>query len=288
MLGESGGEGNASGDQEATVVVASTNRRGSKAQVTEMVDELTVEARRETLLDQMEAQLKPNGEILPGTVSRLLFAIGVPDERKTSQVDQAFQEWLRQQSDSTVTGVLLYIGPIAVHFLEGPTEMLFKALSLFNTFCFEVVPAPNVQARPALIGSLRVLYFTEMHGVRSSIGWCSYAHNSKLVGSQSGQLEEGSCPDLVFLVYQKLMVLCLKVQDNVLNNGDKVVFETVQGHYRRLADLMPTADDTSILMAKNSADFFFTYDEFGKVFRLPFHCVLHSELLWPIPPALSY
>jgi hypothetical protein len=243
----------------------------------EEVDELTIETKRETLLDQMESQLKTDGVAMP-TVSRLLFAVGLPDERKAPQVDKAFSEWLAKQPKQSVTGVLLYIGSVCVHFLEGPTESLFQAVSFFNTLTIE---------GNGLLGSMRVLYFTEAHGARCSVSWCSYSHQSKLLGSQTAQLEDGQVHESVFIIYQKLLMLCLKVQD-ALGEGADVPFDKMQAQYKKVSDMMPSADDTITMMAKNSIEYFFTFAEFEKVFIAPFHCVLHSELLWPMAPALAY
>jgi hypothetical protein len=268
--------GNTSGDDGNGGVV---ERRRSKTKPgMEEVDELTLETKRETLLDQMEGQLKPGGNAVP-TVSRLLFAVGLPDERKAPQVDKAFLEWLAKQPDyagGPVTGVLLYIGSVCAHFLEGPTESLFQALTFFNTLTAE---------GNGLLGSIRVLYFTELHGSRVSVSWCSYSHQSKLLGSQTAQLEDGAVHESVFIIYQKLLLLCLKVQDAV---GNDASFDKVQAQYKKLSEMMPSADDTIAMMAKNSIDYFFTFTEFEKVFIAPFHCVLHSELLWPMAPALVY
>lgn len=242
-----------------------------------------------TLLDGLESQLKGTPH-----VSRLLFCFGIPDDRKVQAVvDHEFTEWLRQNEG--ITGILLYIGQAGIQLLEGPTELLFKAIELFYTLTLEPTEEQGPDAgkmgkhspRHALpLTGIRVLYFTEMHGVRASCGWCSYNHASKLQGGQASTLEDGNCAELVFVVYQKLLVLCLKASDSLdANNAD---FDKVQGQYRKMVDAMPTAEDVLILHSKAGVDLFFSYAEFEKVFVAPFFCTLHSELLWPIPPALSY
>lgn len=237
------------------------------------------------LLDKLEGRLKgkPN-------YSRLLFCFNVPDDRKIQgQVDSEFQSWLRENPG--VSGVLLYIGQAGTHYLEGSTELLFKALEQFNTYAQDIseedaTKAERKQApRPALISGIRVLYHTELKGVRSSMSWCSYVHASKLQGGQTTTIDESNCSELVFTVYKKFLLLCLKASDSLREGAS---FDSAQSQYKRLIDMMPTAEDVLILLSKNAADLFFTYPEFEKVFMAPFQCVLNSELLWPIPPALSY
>merc|ERR1712146_592148 len=111
--------------------------------------------------------------------------------------------------------------------MGGPTELLFKAVELFNTLAQEVLPpaasgvgekspagAGEKAPRPALITMLRVVYFTELHGVRTSKGWCSYSHAGKLQGGTQVVLEESNCPEIVFMTYRKLIMLCLRVKEN--------------------------------------------------------------------------
>lgn len=251
-------------------------------QATQVIDELAQEEERIRLLDKLEGQLKgkPN-------YSRLLFCFSVPDDRKIQgQVDSEFQVWLRENPG--VSGVLLYIGQAGMHYLEGTTERLFKALEQFHTYSHEVTEGKTAGGRspgPALISGIRVLYHTELKGVRSSLSWCSYVHASKLQGGQTTTIDDSNCSELVFIVYKKFLLLCLKASESLKENS---TFDQTQVHYKRLSDMMPTAEDVLILLSKNATELFFTYPEFQKVFMAPFQCVLHSELLWPIPPALSY
>jgi hypothetical protein len=269
---------------------AAGRRRQRPQEVQEVVDELTIETKRVTLLDRVESQLKGAFH-----VSRLLFAFGVSDDRKIqSAVDQEFLDWMGKQGYAhKISGILLYIGQAGIVLLEGPTELLHKALEFFNSLTIEVpakednVPGAASGPRNALISAIRVLHFTELHGVRVSTSWCSYNHGSKLLGSQSATLEEGNASELVFVVYQKLLNTCLKVSD-AIGEDEQISFESLQGCYRKQAEMLPSADDSLILLSKNGADLFFSFAEFDKVFIAPFHCVLHSELLWPMPPALTY
>jgi len=217
----------------------------------------------------------------------LFFVFTVSDDRKIQgQVEQEFQDWRKKGKYSDVTGLLLYIGQAGVQLLEGPTELLHKALECFNSLTVED------SSRPQLVSGIRVLHFTELHAVRVSVGWSAYSHQSKLVGGAAGSLEEGNCAEMVLLVYQKFLGVCLKVAEQADDEVDwrlrGVDFGKLQGLYKKQADMLPSADDTLILLSKNGADLFFSYAEFEKVFVAPFNCVLHSELLWPMPPALSY
>lgn len=271
-------------------------------QAQEFVDELAQETKRVTLLEREEQQLAGKKH-----VSRLLFAFGLADDKKMqTQVEQEFVQWREKlENAAEVTGILLFLGQVAVSFLEGPTEQLFKALEVFHALTTEVLPAPAspsappevrmgqssrsdsvVQAvvpRPALIGAVRIFYFTELHGVRTSTGWCSFIHATK-TGAAQANLEDGP-QETVFLLYRKLLVLCLKVTDSAGEGADA---DKLQSHYRRNTDIMPTAEEVVLLLGKQAAEHLFSFVEFQKLFMKPFQLVLNSELLWPMPPALSY
>jgi hypothetical protein len=277
-------------------------RRGQHQQAQEFIDELAQETKRVTLLEREEQQLAGKKH-----VSRLLFAFGIADEKKMqTQVDNEFTQWRDKLEDGTeLTGVLLFLGQVAVCFLEGPTDQLFKALEVFHALTQEILPAPaspaappevrSVQStrsesveqaapRPALIGAVRIFYFTEMHGVRTSTGWCSFANATKQGGAGNASLEDGT-QETVFLLYKKLLMLCLKVRDEA---GDKADGEKLQSYYRNHADMMPLPEEVTLLLGKLAAEYLFSFVEFQKLFMKPFQLVLNSELLWPMPPALSY
>jgi len=57
---------------------------------------------------------------------------------------------------------------------------------------------------------------------------------------------------------------------------------------KTLIEELPTVDEIVAILNKAGLDFFFDFKEFEKVFVAPFQLVLHSELLWPMAPALSY
>lgn len=280
-----------------------TQRRQRSKEVQEVMDELAQETKRVTLLEREEQQLKGQKH-----VSRLLFIFGIADERKTQDaVDQEFAVWRKQtEGASDVTGLLLFCGQATVVFMEGPTELLFKAVEMFQGLTLEVLPtapmptppegmkvgkavdlkvavAPPANPRPALISGVRVLYFTELHGVRAAPGWCGLVNQAK---AQSGQVQAEDTSQQVFELYKKLLVVCLKVKDSA---GDSEAnLDVLQTHYRKLTDLMPTPDEVLSLLSKQSADNFFSFAEFQKIFMKPFQLVLNSELLWPMPPPLSY
>eukprot|EP00933_Yihiella_yeosuensis_P006641 TRINITY_DN111374_c0_g1_i1.p1 TRINITY_DN111374_c0_g1~~TRINITY_DN111374_c0_g1_i1.p1 ORF type:complete len:310 (-),score=74.78 TRINITY_DN111374_c0_g1_i1:169-1098(-) len=283
-------------------------RSGSKDQ-TEVVDELALETKRTSLLDRLETQLKG-----PAGLSRMLIGFSVPDDRKIQKVvDQELTQWLQRleaDEQSKLSGLLMFASQAALQFVEGPTELVFKALEFVNSLSSEArasaaaaaaakeplspgAPATgtsprDIQKDAGLIHAVRVLHFTELHGVRAARNWCSVVHNGKVVGSAQ-PLEEANCPDLVFSVYKKILTLCVKVQQNFEADGlEDADTHGLQKIYRKNADDYPTVDEVLNLNGKAGIDLFFSFPEFEKVFMAPFQLVLHSELLWPMAPALSY
>lgn len=269
----------------------------------EIVDELAQETKRVTLLDREEQQLKGRKH-----VSRLLFIFGIVDDRKMQgAVEAEFLAWRKNiEGGSEVTGLLLFLGQAAVSFLEGPTEVLFKAMELFHglsqdVHAVAVMPLPPADMRTktpvvknetempvsapraSLISALRVLYFTELHGVRTSVGWCSLVSPGKV--QNPNQTPDESCHELAFALYRKLLVLGMKVADAAGNDTNP---DALSGIYRKNSEFMPMPDEVILLLGKFGADNFFNFAEFQKVFMKPFQLVLNSELLWPMPPALSY
>jgi hypothetical protein len=283
-------------------VVPQGRRHRSKEAHQEIVDELAQETKRVTLLDREEQQLKGQKHY-----SRLLFVFGVADDKKLqTTIEQEFASWRnKQEQGQNVTGLLLFLGQSAACFLEGPAEVCFKGMELFHSMSQEILPQPVMPLPPAdmrtnmsrtetepvqnprsaLMSAVRVLYFTELHGVRSSVGFCSFVSPAKTTaGGGQGNLEDGA-HEFVFQVYQKFLVLCLKVQNSA---GDGADSDALQGHYRKFTDIMPTPDEVALLLGKQGNEHFFSFAEFQQVFMKPFQLVLNSELLWPMPPALSY
>jgi len=283
---------------------APVRRPGSKERP-EIVDELAQETKRVTLLEREEQQLKGRKH-----VSRLLFIFGIIDDRKTqTAVETEFVAWRNsQEGGKQVTGLLLFLGQAAVSFLEGPTELLHKALEHFHGLTLEVQATPAMPSPPAgmfasgaavvvatkastsapraaLISPVRVLYFTELHGVRTSAGWCSTVSTAKNTQIQSNENE--GAHDQVFGIYRKMLILCMKVQTQ-LGSDSSPSPDTLQSHYRKFGEFMPLPDEVHVQLSKAAADNFFSFLEFQKVFMKPFQIVLNSELLWPMPPALSY
>mmetsp|Transcript_82971 Transcript_82971/g.268845 ORF Transcript_82971/g.268845 Transcript_82971/m.268845 type:complete len:276 (-) Transcript_82971:78-905(-) len=266
----------ADGQPPAEGAASTVRRRRGPQEVQEVVDELAQETKRTSLLQAVETQLKGQPH-----VSRILVGFGVVDDRKVhDQITQEFTVWRKKLEETDdLTGFLVFANLSAVHFLEGPTELLFAALEKLQSLAVEVEkPQPGEAARPALIGPVRILHFTEMHGVRASTSWCTHTHTGKK--GQEVQIEENNSAELMFKVYQKMLLLCAKVKDNDPSG--------VPAAYKKAADGLPTVDEIAVLLGKVAAEFFFSYDEFEKVFVAPFNLVLHSELLWPMAPALSY
>lgn len=272
---------------------------GSK-DMEETIDELAMETKRTTLLDRLETQLKSTSH-----VSRMLFGFSLADDKKVQKaLDQEFTSWKQQQeSHEALTGVLVMVaGQTGFHLLEGPTELVLKALSFFHSVSTEAkgireaAPAGPVQATPrqdekgelpALVSTVRVLHFTELHGVQVARSWCSLVHPGKSLGGVQTPLDETNSHELVFAAYKKMLCLCLKVQ-KLLDPDEPVDVKGLKKAYEKAADEMPSVDEVQCVMGKNSLECFFTYPEFEKVFILPFQLVLHSELLWPMAPALCY
>jgi len=260
----------------------------------ETMDDLAMETKRTALLDRLESQLKKG----PSFTTRLLFAFNVSDDRKVQRaIDQEFTDWRKTTAGAqAVNGILIYTQSVALHLLEGPTEMLFNALALFHSVSAEVRKAPEVQPGttprpnekgelPALLSGLRVLHFTELHGVSVVKSWCSLVHPGRPTGNQM-PVEEANCHELVFSCYKKVLCLCLKVQK--LLDGEADPDSSLNKTYKKAADELPSVDEVLVLVSRSSAEYFFTFPEFEKVFMAPFQLALHSELLWPMPPALSY
>jgi len=250
-----------------------------------VIDELAEESRRTSLLDRLEEQLKGQPH-----VSRLLFAFSVSDDKKQQQVvEKEFAKWRKDQEDGeNLTGILIFLGQAAVHLVEGPSELLFRSLDFFNSLGPEASHANTPgggagkahAARPS-VGALRVLYFTELHGLRASRGWFSCPSSMRMQGSQQQSLDEGNCPEMVFMLHKKILALCRRATE--LAGGEVQV-----DHYKRLSEWMPSAEEVMIFLGKAGVELLMTFPEFKQVFIAPFRLTLHSELLWPMPPALSY
>eukprot|EP00913_Durusdinium_trenchii_P019794 g18607.t1 len=104
------------------------------------MDELAMETKRTALLDRLEGQLKAQN-----FTSRLLFSFNCTDDRKVQRaIDQEFSEWRKSRFEA-LNGILLYTQSVALHLLEGPTELIFKALELFHSLSAEMRKVPEVQ-----------------------------------------------------------------------------------------------------------------------------------------------
>merc|ERR1712157_402814 len=99
-------------------------------------------------------------------------------------------------------------------------------------------------------------------------------------GGNQVVLEESNSAEFMFRVYQKMLTLCARNKDEDASS--------IQAAYRKASESLPPVEEIALLLGKSAADFFFSYDEFHKVFIAPFYLVLHSELLWPMAPALAY
>jgi hypothetical protein len=254
-------------------------------------DELAQETKRTTLLDRVEEQLKGKQHI-----SRAVVALAINEEKRTpSAIDREFKTWLTQQEKEgeDLSGVMVFVTNAALQLLEGPTEMIFKALQFLHTLCQSDSgqdedpgsPVSPASATAALVTNLRILHFTELHGVRTSRSWCSVANPSKPQGGNQAQMDDSNSAEFVYAAYNKLLVLCLKATEQC---GEDASSQDALAAYKKVPELMPTVEEVSAFLAKGNFESFFTYPEFEKVFVAPFNLVLTSEILWPMPPRLSY
>eukprot|EP00439_Symbiodinium_sp_Y106_P022117 s28_g2.t1 len=216
-----------------------------------VIDELATESHRTLLLDRLESQLKAKPHI-----SRMLFAFNASDDRKVQKaIDQEFADWRKKQENAAeaLTGVIVYTQTFALHLLEGPSELIFKALGFFHSISTEVrqveSPAPGMTPRPnekgeppGLVSVVRVLHFTELHAVRVARTWCSMPHPGRATGGAQQPLEEGSCHEMVFSLYKKMLCLCLKVR-KLLDGEQDSDGGSLLKTYKKAADELPSIDE---------------------------------------------
>jgi hypothetical protein len=255
-------------------------RSKKKGEPHEVIDELAIETRRTSLLDIVEQQLK--GQTV---VTRCLFIFPLADDpRIQSALKQEFSNWLEtSQRSSVVTGLLVFMQQAGIHFLEGPTQMLYAALAAFHEW------AADTPGRQALVGPLRILYFSELHGVRTSRSWIAYNHSAKPMGGAGTSLTQDTCSEIVFICYRKLLLLNMQVSGAVAGGEEGPALQKQLGNaIKKGSELLPSVEEVGLFMSKNAVDLLLTYPEFAKLFVEPTHTVLGSELLWPMPPPLSY
>lgn len=274
----------------------SKRRQGSKLH-SAFYDELAQETQRLNLLNAVEQQVRAKT-----LRSRILLGCTISDNKDVHlKVEKEFEEWVHNAeaaarkaeeegsaiSTLPLSGLLIFQPIQLLHFLEGSTDQLLAALKAFHTLSVDVPATENgPPARPALISNLRVLYFTEAHGVQSMSGWSAVKHESaKSMGGPVMIQDMEACSMAVFMAYRKLMMVCCKVMSATGGEGDS---SAVQSAFKQSQDLLPTLDEVTALLHKGTAEYFFTFAEFEKSFAAPFHMVLQSELLWPMPPPLSY
>jgi len=266
--GETSGDGNAEAGRRQ-----GKPRKGSKGEAGETIDELAMETKRTTLLDRLEGQLKGGRQ----HVSRLLFGFSVADDKKIQKgIDQEFSNWRQQQEGGAeaLSGVLVFASAVGLHLLEGPTELLFKALEFFHSISAEAkklpqdsdggvqaTPRPNEKGElPAMLSKLHILHFTELHGVRVARSWAQISHPGKVIGGTQTQMEDSNSHELVFAAYKKMMCLCLKVSKMVApddpEDSQEVSTSDLQKAYKKAADELPSVDEILIILGKTAFEFF--------------------------------
>jgi len=275
------------GATEAEAAAQGTVGPGGRGKpVKEVIDELAHDTARASLLDAVEEQLR-NQEHM----TRLLFVCQVTDDKRIhSQVEREFQSWLAENTvpdTKEISGfsVLLAVSPASaiVTYLEGNTELIFAALKFFDEMSSD---KSSDGGRAALVSPLRVLYFTEMHRSRLLPGWVMHSYPTKVGGS--GQNQEVNTKATVFLMYKKILTLACKVKVAVKDEDEANRLNAARTVLKNSTELYPTIDEALMLVGKVGQEFLFSYKEFDSTFIAPFHTVLQSELLWPMPPALSY
>lgn len=263
-------------------------RRPKREEVQEVVDELATEVRRTTLLDLTEKQLRAQD----ASVSRLLLVFPVQDDQKTkAAVEKEFAAWLETEDGGRkpITGLLVFSLQAGVQFLEGPTELLFEAVAFCNGLASEGTHLGSRAPRAALIGPLRVLYFTELHRIRTMRAWCSYYSAAKAQG-QAPVLSSENCSEQVFMTYRKFLLLGRQSSPPAGEDGEEEVVDPklMEEAVKKAHDFVPTPDEIAMYTSKAALDYLLSYAEFEQTFCAPFHTVLQAELLWPVPPPLSY
>eukprot|EP00439_Symbiodinium_sp_Y106_P022913 s28_g2.t2 len=159
----------------------------------------------------------------------------------------------QENAAEALTGVIVYTQTFALHLLEGPSELIFKALGFFHSISTEVrqveSPAPGMTPRPnekgeppGLVSVVRVLHFTELHAVRVARTWCSMPHPGRATGGAQQPLEEGSCHEMVFSLYKKMLCLCLKVR-KLLDGEQDSDGGSLLKTYKKAADELPSIDE---------------------------------------------
>lgn len=253
-------------EAQVTVVPPGQRQRPPPAQD---VDELSLDAPRTSLLDVLDAQLRPHT-----LVSRLLCVCQI-DEKRQKELEDKFTSWVTQESE--ITGVLAFLGPVALHLLEGPTKKLFNALVHFNSFSED-------DGAGSLLSNLKILYLSELYTDRVAVDWCAFSHTPKGNIGALGDVREA---DRVFHAYKTIVTACEKVSGQVPRCSSKEYRANAPEKFRNTADTLIALEDLHILLSKESKNPF-TFEQFVSFFIEPVVLQLESDKLWPMPPAPVY
>ncbi|CEM34463.1 unnamed protein product [Vitrella brassicaformis CCMP3155] len=235
---------------------------------------LTVtDTHRPSALEAIEAQLKG-----VASCSRILLACTLVEATKTAQrLESVLSAWMQSEAQSgEVTGLLLVYASqqAALLFAEGLTEQLFRLLTKVGDMQTQSEGSPGEG-----VANVRILQFTELHGVRLLPFWTSFhvpppkAAGGAQAGGDTGDAETPVL-EKVWEMYRNLLIL-----------GSKLGGETKHSaaHVLKNTPLLPPGEVLGeLLSGENHEDALMSYEEFADVFMSPFTLVLESELLWPM------
>uniref|UniRef100_A0A0G4HT24 Ubiquitin-like protease family profile domain-containing protein n=1 Tax=Chromera velia CCMP2878 TaxID=1169474 RepID=A0A0G4HT24_9ALVE len=171
-----------------------------------------------------------------------------------------FRDWIEiSDSDKELTGLLYFTAGLCLHYLEGNTETLFRALHFF--------------------GDLQKMV-EKKHGTRAMPYWDAFVNpatkGAAIPSADDGTLEPG---EKLFEVYGGLLKVMARLRDEEAPGAS---------HYLKahLEDL-PTLDQLAWIQT-HAGPHVFTYSEFKTTFIDHSKLVIDSERLWPPPPSIDY
>eukprot|EP00397_Hematodinium_sp_SG-2012_P045159 GEMP01050622.1.p1 GENE.GEMP01050622.1~~GEMP01050622.1.p1 ORF type:complete len:270 (+),score=73.46 GEMP01050622.1:174-983(+) len=268
--------------EKETAPVPPLNQRRERPPPAQEVDELALDTQRVSLLAALDSQLRAHPD-----VARLL-CVCQTDERKQKELEDACTSWIADEPE--ISGVLAFIGPVALHLLEGPMRKIISALQHFNTFSAEAIAESGENATPMMF-NLKILYMSELYTNRAAPHWSSFSY-SPAKASFGALGSEATESERVFHAYKSILLACEKVSAQVavqLTGCSSDEFRDAAPELFRscAADSLVALEDLNILLAKESVNSF-TYAQFKVFFLDPMVLQLDSDKLWPMPPALAY
>lgn len=258
--------------EKETQSLSPTGQKRERQAPAQEVDELSLDTERTSLLDVLDGQLRNNT-----LVSRLLCICQI-DEKKQKELEDEFTQWI--EGETEISGVLAFIGPVALHLLEGPTQKVFRALERFNAF------HETMENGVPLISNLKILYVSELYTSRAASHWSCFSHipaKGNALGPDSSEAER------IFQAYKTLLLACEKVSGQLEKSGSSPAKfrNTAPPLFKNFADSLVAPEDLNILLSKECENPF-TYPQFRQFFVEEVSLNLESDKLWPMPPAPVY